>query len=683
MGLIDECPDAFSNQGSDEETDEDDACDHQILVADDATVGTTSYYPPVPDASDLGFSAEVLAKLDDRVTRIRKIHDRPDTDKTSVLERRANQELNILFEAESPDEYWYVHNAVHPETPPHNVDPVHDGEDPSDPGPAASAGEAAALEDDLVLPSYLEALGALAQAKHHFKEFTFLFHMGTTSEQVGAILAGLELPLRVRHVLLDHWPLRRDYIQGLLDVGLVPTYDTEAPTPEWTPPPQTTKRKGGSRGMGVTKRQRLVIPSSNTGEESAAERDCNDYNDIIRHMIIETRDYAIALGLDCFPLVAPGASSFDTAKVYGQVISARKGGGRVEITSLKQRWSRINRFFQAAVDVGHIDALMVCEFIDASKYNGFTNLLAWAGRAFGIALFKQLSQEDVLLNRMPGSGTGLQCLTRTTQHAPWLPDQFINYLADCCASVTMSKTFIRKAFFLYLCAVGGVRYGDAQHVISIEIRGEGSAALILLTASRFKATRRNTTEQFAIPLHDYQGRSLHRAVLALKEQMGPGFLLATAWDNADLQSEAREPRVRCSYHASTKLLRLFISRWQQQLAPDDPLKTMDFSRGTIHSFKGWLDTLCKQARVKPDDIDVLLHWSSGKMQTRYDRNPAVTEIFLRQKLVALLASDWWSAGLGLQQINLADLHLNFDTIRPIPPSQPGPVPGPRVATHHF
>ena len=121
MGLIDECPDAFSNQGSDEETDEDDECDHQILVADDATLGATSYYPPASDDSALGFSAEVLAKLDDRVTRIRKIHDRPDTDKASVLDRRANQELDVLFEAESPAEYWYVHNAVHPETPSPNV----------------------------------------------------------------------------------------------------------------------------------------------------------------------------------------------------------------------------------------------------------------------------------------------------------------------------------------------------------------------------------------------------------------------------------------------------------------------------------------------------------------------------------------------------------------------------------
>ena len=115
------------------------------------------------------------------------------------------------------------------------------------------------------------------------------------------------------------------------------------------------------------------------------------------------------------------------------------------------------------------------------------------------------------------------------------------------------------------------------------------------------------------------------------------------------------------------MLRLFISQWQAQLSADDQLKTMDFSRGTIHSFKGWLDTLCKQARVKPDDIDVLLHWSSGKMQTRYDRNPAVTEIFLRQRLVAVLASPWWSAGLGLQQSTLADFQLDFDTIRPVQP----------------
>ena len=92
---------------------------------------------------------------------------------------------------------------------------------------------------------------------------------------------------------------------------------------------------------------------------------------------------------------------------------------------------------------------------------------------------------------------------------------------------------------------------------------------------------------------------------------------------------------------------------------------MDSSKCTIHSFKGWLDTLCRQARVAEDDTDTILHWCRKKMSVRYDRNPALTEIFLRQRLVALLASNWRSKGEGLQQVPLAEYGLAFETIRPV------------------
>ena len=58
----------------------------------------------------------------------------------------------------------------------------------------------------------------------------------------------------------------------------------------------TTERAGEGRN----KYQKLDIPSSNTGDESAAQKEQNDYQDTIRHMIIETRDYAAALDLPCF-----------------------------------------------------------------------------------------------------------------------------------------------------------------------------------------------------------------------------------------------------------------------------------------------------------------------------------------------------------------------------------------------
>ena len=87
----------------------------------------------------------------------------------------------------------------------------------------------------------------------------------------------------------------------------------------------------------------------------------------------------------------------------------------------------MNRFFQAALAVGHIDVLMVCDFIDRSKFKGFSNLLAWAGRGLGMPLFTELALEGVLMHRMPSESTGI-CVTKETKHAPWLPDEFVNHL---------------------------------------------------------------------------------------------------------------------------------------------------------------------------------------------------------------------------------------------------------------
>ena len=154
------------------------------------------------------------------------------------------------------------------------------------------------------------------------------------------------------------------------------------------------------------------------------------------------------------------------------------------------------------------------------------------------------------------------------------------------------------------------------------------------------------------------------AVQDIKAQMRPGYLLAAAFDSQDLFSDLADRPRKCSYHESTRLIRLFLALWRR-VNPIAEYEFMDFSKCTIHSFKGWLDTLCKQARVAEDDTDTLLHWCRTRMSARYDRNPALTEIGLRQRVVALLASDWRSKGMGLQQITLAQKGMSFETIMPV------------------
>ena len=56
--------------------------------------------------------------------------------------------------------------------------------------------------------------------------------------------------------------------------------------------------------------------------------------------------------------------------------------------------------------------------------------------------------------------------------------------------------FERVRAFFYVLAVGGVRFADAQHVVSIKITDEE----VIFTASRFKATKGDSVETFSVPL---------------------------------------------------------------------------------------------------------------------------------------------------------------------------------------
>ena len=95
-----------------------------------------------------------------------------------------------------------------------------------------------------------------------------------------------------------------------------------------------------------------------------------------------------------------------------------------------------------------------------------------------------------------------------------------------------------------------------------------SGACILFTASSFKTTRGESLKQFAIPLHDYRGRSLLTAAMDPRDQMGGergGFLRAASNDPADIDSDLRHddeghPKAG-SYSASTQLMRQFVTNF--------------------------------------------------------------------------------------------------------------------------
>ena len=498
--------------------------------------------------------------------------------------------------------------------------------------------------------TYEEALGCLPS---RFGERQLLLCFGNTLEEVRVTLTAMDVPYTARTTLLAHWTRRRAEVQSDMDLRIQPVFITTAQLPP-LPTTSPTSSEPPTKKPRVIPRKpytRLNIPSTRTGVESAADRDKVDYKDCLHHIIRETQAVCNELHYPCFPLAAAEASVEDIAHIYGQAITAKAGGGRVMLQGLKQRWSRIRRLFDALREAGgQLTVNLVCTFIDASRYKGVHALLRWAGNAFGLPDFVHMSEHAVIKNRMPSAvweATGADRVNED-KHAAWVPDEFIMYLADMCHHP--NPIIRRKACYLYSCAVGGVRYADSQHVVALMgVNVNLPGALIDFTASRFKATKGTTTEHFAIPIYDYKGRSVLQAALDLKEQMGEGYLLAAAENSRALGSETSYPRRGSSYSQTTEMLRAFVDDWQKQLPEGHIHKDVaSYRSATIHSFKGWLDTLAKQALFSEDDIETLLHWSSTKMHRRYDRNPIVKEVFLRQKVVALMNTTWRSAGYGHQ-----------------------------------
>ena len=127
---------------------------------------------------------------------------------------------------------------------------------------------------------------------------------------------------------------------------------------------------------------------------------------------------------------------------------------------------------------------MACRFIDASNYRVSAPLLRWAGAALHIDWLRDLANEDLLRDRTPAKPR-LPGKDYFTKHAAWLPDSYVRFLAD--QFHERSPIRRRKAFYLYFCAVGGVRFGDSEHVIRM--------------THSYDAGRRSTLQWRMYPLH--------------------------------------------------------------------------------------------------------------------------------------------------------------------------------------
>ena len=498
-------------------------------------------------------------------------------------------------------------------------------------------------------PTYIEALGALAALNPRYTERHLLLNFGDTHAQVSHFLAVIELEPFYSEVLLAHWVGRRQDVE-LLGSTLNPFLEPEAPEIQ-KPVNQGTKRPAPRL------RRQSRIPSTATGRESATERRKLDYKDTVYYVIEETRNLTAALGLRPFPHTRVDAPVSEVAETYGYTITSKEGGGLRALRSLRTQWNRIRRFMDAAQDEGHVSVPFACQFIDLTKLTGMANTFKWAGVALGLPIFLEFAEEPAIKLRQPRRGWAADAPPHVPKKAPWISDGFVNYLAARAVRAERRAERVR-AFFFYLLAVGGVRYQDAQHTVQIEIVN----AEIRFTATRFKATKGDQVEVFALPLEGPNGLNFLAVARELCAQMGEGFLLGHPLEPQEVGSPPLTPPRGCSYQAGVTLIRAFAASYIRALSPkhEDRQPHRDFSRITMHSLRSWLATLARQVEVPLEEINELLHWSNTTMARCYTKNFEAIEVRQRARIVALLSGPWRSAGPGDR---LADDAPKWDATR--------------------
>ena len=67
---------------------------------------------------------------------------------------------------------------------------------------------------------------------------------------------------------------------------------------------------------------------------------------------------------------------------------------------------------------------------------------------------------------------------------------------------------------------------------------------------------------------------------------------------------------------------------------------------SLRSFRSWLATLCRQIEAPDRETNELLHWMNKTMVRCYAKNFSAVATVRRRRIVAVLNSDWRSAGPG-------------------------------------
>ena len=144
-----------------------------------------------------------------------------------------------------------------------------------------------------------------------------------------------------------------------------------------------------------------------------------------------------------------------------------------------------------------------------------------------------------------------------------------------------------------------------------------------------------------------------RAVaLEMRAQMGSGFLLAHPTDPQEVVSPSLPVAKGCSYQAGVTLIRRFAILFLASPGEHRDQRSDRFADAhkiTLHSlrsFRSWLATLCRQIEAPDRETNELLHWMNKTMVRCYAKNFSAVATVRRRRIVAVLNSDWRSAGPG-------------------------------------